>query len=188
MTTTECVYERSVDGFGTVRVVRVDPARDAELLHGWVSEERARFWGMRGAGPDDVREIYAHLDSLTTHHAFLAYHDGEPAALFQTYEPAADRVGECYDVREGDIGVHLLMAPADTPVPGFSRHMVSVLVSFALTGHERVLAEPDAANAKAIALLERSGFERGPEVVLPEIVLPEVHLPEKRALLLFHGR
>lgn len=188
MSTTECVYEQSIDGFGTVRLVPVDPARDAELLHGWVSEERARFWGMREATVEDVREIYAHLDSLTTHHAFLAHRDGVPVALFQTYEPQADRVSECYDVQPGDIGVHLLIAPANAPQRGFSSHLVSVLVAFALTGHRRIVAEPDAANDKAIALLARNGFEVGPEVVLPEIVLPEVHLVEKRARLLFLTR
>lgn len=188
MTTTECVYEQTVDGFGTVRLVRVDPARDAELLHGWVGEERARFWGMREAAVEDVREIYAHLDSLTTHHAFLAYRDDVPVALFQTYEPEADRVSECYEVRPGDIGVHLLIAPARTPERGFSRHLLTALTTFALTGHERIVAEPDAANDKAIALLERCGFELGPEVVLPEIVLPEVHLAEKRARLAFLSR
>ncbi|MFJ8646882.1 GNAT family N-acetyltransferase [Streptomyces sp. NPDC093546] len=187
MTTTEtdCVYEQTVDGFGTVRLVRIDPDRDAELLHSWVSEERARFWGMRDATVDDVREIYAHLDSLTTHHGFLAYRDGVPVALFQTYEPEADRVSECYDAEPGDIGVHLLLAPAGTPERGFSSRLVSVFVAYALSGHRRIVAEPDAANDKAIALLVRNGFELGPEVVLPEVVLPEVHIAEKRARLLF---
>ncbi|MGI5483466.1 GNAT family N-acetyltransferase [Streptomyces lavendofoliae] len=188
MTTTEYVYEQAVDGFGTIRLARVDPGRDAELLHGWVGEERARFWGMRETTVEDVREVYAHLDSLTTHHAFLVYRDDVPVALFQTYEPGADRVGECYDVRPGDIGVHLLIAPTDAPERGFSTHLVSALVSYALEGRERIVAEPDAANGKAIALLERSGFEAGPEVVLPEVVLPEVHIAEKRARLLFLTR
>ncbi|MET9800043.1 GNAT family N-acetyltransferase [Streptomyces sp. NPDC006368] len=188
MTTTECVYEQTVDGFGTVRVVPVDPHRDAPLLHRWVSEDRARFWGMRDATPDDVREIYAHLDSLTTHHAFLVYREEEPVALFQTYEPEADRVSECYDVRPGDIGVHLLLAPARAPERGFSSRLLTTLTAFALTGRERIVAEPDAANDKAIALLTRNGFELGPEVVLPEVLLPEVHILEKRARLAFLSR
>ncbi|GAA2429556.1 GNAT family N-acetyltransferase [Streptomyces lavendulocolor] len=188
MTTTEYVFEQAVDGFGTVRLARVDPARDAELLHGWVGGERARFWGMRETTVDDVREIYAHLDTLTTHHAFLAYRDGAPVALFQTYEPEADRVSECYEARPGDIGVHLLIAPTDAPERGFSTHLVSALISYAMEGHDRIVAEPDAANDKAIALLVRNGFELGPEVVLPEVVLPEVHIARKRARLLFLSR
>ncbi|KUH36495.1 MULTISPECIES: GNAT family N-acetyltransferase [Streptomyces] len=182
-------YEQAVDGFGTVRIVPLDPDRDAPLVHAWVSEDRARFWGMREIDVAEVRDVYAHLDSLTTHHAFLVYRDGAPVALFQTYEPEADRVSECYEVQPGDIGVHLLLAPTDTPERGFSRHLLGVLTDFALRGgRTRIVAEPDAANDKAVALLVRGGFELGPEVVLPEIVLPEVHLVEKRARLAFLTR
>ncbi|URN15654.1 MULTISPECIES: GNAT family N-acetyltransferase [Streptomyces] len=182
------VYEHAVDGFGTVRLVPVDPDRDAALLHSWVGEDRARFWGMRDMSVEDVRDVYAHLDSLTTHHAYLAHRDGVPVALFQTYDPEADRISECYEALPGDIGVHLLVAPAATPEPGFTAHLMEALVAYCLSGHRRIVAEPDAANAKAVALLARSGFELGPEVVLPEVVLPEVRLAQKRARLAFLGR
>lgn len=187
-TATEPVHLQTVEGFGTVRIDRVDPDRDAALLHGWVNEDRARFWGMGGTTLEQVREIYAHLDSLTTHHGFLARRDGEPVALFQTYEPGADRVGECYEVRPDDIGVHLLIAPTTTPRPGFSGGLLTVLTDFALTGRTRAVAEPDAANEKAISLLVRAGFELGPEVVLPEVDLPDVFIPEKKARLAFLTR
>ncbi|CAL9386837.1 GNAT family N-acetyltransferase [Streptomyces sp. enrichment culture] len=182
------VYEQAVDGFGTVRVVPLDPDADAPLLHSWVSEDRARFWRMRDASVEDVRDIYAHMDTLTTHHAYLVLRDGVPVALFQTYDPGADRVSECYEVRPGDIGVHLLLAPADAPEPGFTGHLLRTLVAYCLSTHERIVVEPDAANEKAVALMARSGFELGPEVVLPEVVLPEVHLVEKRARLAFLSR
>ncbi|WP_157870476.1 GNAT family N-acetyltransferase, partial [Streptomyces ossamyceticus] len=87
------VHEQAIDGFGTVRVLPLDPKADAGVVHGWVSEPRAAFWGMNGLTEEQVREIYAHLDTLDTHHAFLALRDGEPVGLLQTYEPDADRVG-----------------------------------------------------------------------------------------------
>ncbi|MGW6478630.1 GNAT family N-acetyltransferase [Streptomyces sp. NPDC055059] len=185
------VYERTVEGFGTVRVGPVDPAADLDVIHGWVREERARFWGMEGASREQVRETYEHLDSLTTHHAHLVRLNGEPVALFQTYEPEADRVSECYEVEDGDIGVHFLIAPAaDGAVRGFTGALMTVLVAYALEGHgkRRIVVEPDARNTKAVALLERAGFELGPEIVLPEIDLPEVFLPEKRARIAFLKR
>ena len=37
---------------------------------------------------------------------------GTPVGIFQTYEPAADPIGEFYPVRDGDFGIHLFMAPA----------------------------------------------------------------------------
>ncbi|SPF01868.1 GNAT family N-acetyltransferase [Streptomyces sp. MA5143a] len=186
------VHEQVIDGFGTVRVLPLDPTADAGVVHGWVSEPRAAFWGMNGLTQEQVREIYAHLDTLDTHHAFLALRDGEPVGLLQTYEPDADRVGECYDVEPGDIGVHVLLAPAgrDGARPGWSASVLAVFSAFVLVGldRRRVVVDPDVRNEKAIARFLRQGFERGPVVVLPEIDLPDVYLPEKRAQLAFLRR
>jgi RimJ/RimL family protein N-acetyltransferase len=182
------VHVQTVEGLGTVTVRPIDPDRDAPLLHGWVNEERARFWGMVGTTVEQVRDIYAHLDSLTTHHGFLVLRDDEPACLFQTYDPAADRVSECYEVRPGDIGVHLLIAPGTAHEPGFTGRLLGALVDFCLKDHSRIVVEPDAANEKAIARMVRAGFEPGPEVVLPEVDLPEVFIPEKKARLAFLTR
>ncbi|MGA5195166.1 GNAT family N-acetyltransferase [Streptomyces exfoliatus] len=185
---TTAVYVQNVEGFGTVTVRPVEPERDAPLLHGWVNEERARFWGMTGTTVEQVRDIYAHLDSLTTHHGFLVSLDDEPVALFQTYDPEADRVGECYEAQPGDIGVHLLIAPGTAPQPGWTGRLLTALIAFSLRDHTRVVVDPDAANEKAIARMVRAGFELGPEVVLPEVDLPEVFIPEKKARLAFLTR
>ncbi|MCZ7458169.1 GNAT family N-acetyltransferase [Streptomyces sp. WMMC940] len=187
----ESLYRETVEGLGTVHVRRLDPARDADVVHSWVSEERARFWGMRETSRDEVREIYEHLDSLTTHHAFLIVLGDEPVMLFQTYAPEADRVGECYEVEPGDIGVHLMIGPTQgSPRPGFTAAVLRVLVGHVLADEEvrRIVAEPDVRNARAIERLHRTGFELGPEIVLPEVDLPEVFLPEKKARLAFLRR
>ncbi|MEU9286825.1 GNAT family N-acetyltransferase [Streptomyces sp. NPDC048275] len=190
--TREAVHEHRLDGFGTVRILPVDPHADLDVIHGWVTEERARFWGMNGLTKDQVLQAYVHLDSLDTHHAFLAVKDGEPAALFQTYEPEADRVSECYDVEPGDIGVHLLIGPAGPGGgrPGWSSALLTAFTTYALIGldRQRVVVEPDARNTKAIDRLVRQGFVPEAEIVLPEIDLPEVYLPEKRAQLAFLTR
>ncbi|MEZ3181090.1 acetyltransferase [Streptomyces pimonensis] len=184
------VHEQTVDGFGAVRVLPLDPAADAPLLHRWVSEERAVFWGMNGLTAQQVAEVYAHMDTLDTHHAYLVLKDGEPAALLQTYEPQADRVGDCYPVEPGDIGVHLLLAPAGSPRPGWTAALVGVVIAYVLLGldRKRVVVDPDVANEKAVARFLRQGFTAGPEVVLPEIDLPDVYLPEKKARLAFLTR
>ncbi|MFE3658338.1 GNAT family N-acetyltransferase [Streptomyces sp. NPDC059165] len=187
----EVLHEQTVDGIGRVWIRRLVPQHDTGVVHSWVTEERARFWGMGDASPAQVREIYEHLDSLTTHHAFLILVGDRPAMLFQTYEPRADRVSECYDVQPGDIGVHLMTGPpGGTPRPGFTGAMLSVLVDFLLADPavRRVVAEPDVRNAKAVERLARTGFELGPEVVLPEVDLPEVFLAEKKARLAFLHR
>jgi hypothetical protein len=185
-------HAQHVDGFGTVRIRPLDPASDADVVHAWASEERAVFWGMNGLTRDQVTGIYAHMAGLGTHHAHLVTKDGVPAALFQTYEPAADRVGECYDVLPGDLGVHVLLAPPgpDGPRPGWSSALLTVLTTYALRvlDRRRIVVDPDVRNTRAIARFERQGFVRGPRVVLPEVDLPDVYLPEKHAQLAFLER
>ncbi|WP_406263986.1 acetyltransferase [Streptomyces sp. NBC_00191] len=177
----DAVFEKVVDGFGTVRIVPVDPAADAGLIHGWVTEERARYWGMTDHSREQVLEIYEYLDSLTTHHAYLVERDGEPVALFQTYEPDADPVGECYDVQPGDFGVHLLIGPAKgAPQRGFTGELLGAFIAYVLAdpAHRRIVVEPDARNTKAIERMVRAGFVLG----------PEIDKPEKRARLAFLSR
>ena len=175
-----------------VRIRPLDAAADAEVVHRWVSEERALFWGMNGLRKDQVAEIYAHMATLDTHHAFLLTKDGEPVALLQTYEPEADRVSECYTVRDGDIGIHVLLAPAGPsgPRPGWTAELFEAITSYVLKDldRRRVVIDPDVRNEKAIARFLRLGFVAGPVVVLPEIDLPDVFLPPKRAQLAFLER
>jgi hypothetical protein len=186
------VHEQVVDGFGTVRILPLDARADAGVVHGWVSEPRAGFWGMNGLTEEQVREVYEGLAAYDTHHAYLAVHDGEPVGLLQTYEPEADRVGEAYEVEPGDIGVHVLLAPAGEggERPGWSSSLLAVFASYVLVGldRSRVVVDPDERNERAIARFARQGFERGPVVVLPEVDLPEVYLPAKRARLAFLRR
>ncbi|MBK3569666.1 GNAT family N-acetyltransferase, partial [Streptomyces sp. MBT62] len=190
--TREPLHEQHVDGFGTVRVLPLDPAADAEVIHRWVSEERAAFWGMNGLTQAQVAEIYAHMDTLDTHHAHLVLRDDEPVALLQTYEPTADRVGDCYAVAPGDIGIHLLLAPAgpEGARPGWSAALMGVLAGYVLLGldRRRIVVDPDVRNEKAVARFLRQGFVTGPRVVLPEIDIPDVFLPEKHAQLAFLPR
>jgi penicillin amidase len=167
------VFEKTLDGFGTVSIVPVRPEEDLDLIYGWVTEERARFWGMTEHSREYVLEIYEYLDSLDTHHAYLLLRDSKPVAIFQTYEPDADPVGECYEVEPGDIGAHLLVAGADGKAQaGFTGALMSVLAAylFAEPKHQRIVVEPDARNDQAAIRLRRTGFTIGPEIRLPEKV------------------
>ncbi|MGW0895452.1 GNAT family N-acetyltransferase [Streptomyces goshikiensis] len=182
------VHTHPIEGFGTFTIAPVDPAADSALIHGWVTQERARFWGMGEASRELVQEIYEDVDRRTTHHAFIVSRDGEPVGLFQTYDCAEDRVSECYEVQPGDIGMHLLISPSQGSAEhGFSAALMTAFMTFVWSDGRvrRVVAEPDARNEKAIARLERTGFVLGPEAELPEIDLPEVYLPAKQARLAF---
>jgi hypothetical protein len=162
-------------------------AGSAELVvvHGWVGEPRARFWGMVGQSLEEVSATYRFLDSLDTHHGYLVRRDGRPVALLQTYQPEHDPVGECYDVQPGDLGMHLLQAPPEpgsTPVPGYTERLGAVLAGalFADPAVQRLVVEPDTRNATAVGRLERSGFELGPEITLPGKTARLAFLPRRR--------
>ncbi|WP_374775944.1 acetyltransferase [Streptomyces sp. NBC_01310] len=182
------VHTHHVEGFGTVTITPVDPAADSALIHSWVTEERARFWGMGEASRELVQEIYEDVDRRTTHHAYMVSRDGAQVALFQTYDCAEDRVSECYEVQPGDVGMHLLVGPSRGGAErGFTGALMGAFIAFVFSDDaaRRMVVEPDARNVKAIARFERAGFVLGPEVVLPEIDLPEVYLPAKPARLAF---
>ena len=181
MTTEPSCWHRQVPGFGEASIRPVRPLADLDVIYDWVTRDRSRFWGMREATRDEVREIYEYLDSLTTHHAYLLLRNGRPVALFQTYEPGADPVGERYDVRPGDFGMHLLIGPPDSgTAPGFTGVVLSTILAFILAepSRRRIVAEPDIHNDPAIAQLLRAGFVPG----------PCIDLPEKRARLFFLDR
>ncbi|MCF2437358.1 acetyltransferase [Streptomyces thinghirensis] len=187
------VHEQELDGFGAVRVLPLDAARDAGVIHRWVSEERAAFWGTNGLTRDQVAGVYAHMDTLDTHHAFLVVKDGEPVALLQTYDPGS-RPGERSATTSN---------PATSAytccwrLPGTTARSRAgpprwrrPLTAYVLLGldRKRIVVDPDVGNEKAIARFLKQGFTAGPAVVLPEIDLPDVYLPEKKAQLAFLRR
>ena len=148
----------------------VDPVADVDLIHGWVTQPRARFWGMTTYTRDEVGEVYAFLDGLATHHAYLVHRDDVPVAIFQTYEPAHDPVGETYDVQEGDLGCHLFLAPADVPEPGFTGRLAEFALGVVLADPSvrRIVVEPDVENVASRRRFERLGFTLGAVVELPD--------------------
>ena len=164
-------YSAAVDGFGTVRIEEADPARDLDLIHGWVTAERATYWGMGALSRDEIEATYRFLDSVPTHHVYVVRLDGVPVALLQTYDPQADPAGAAYTVEPGDLGVHLLIAPGDARA-GFTGQLVGTLARFVFEhlGHPRIVVEPDVRNTRAIERFHRSGFTLGAEA---KIVQPD---------------
>lgn len=155
----------------SLHLTPLDPAPgsgDVETVHGWVVEDRAQFWMMQDHTVDEVREIYQWITDQPTHAAYLLRDGDVPVALFQTYDPRAEEVGDHVDVLDGDVGIHLMLAPAAAVRPGFSAEVSAYLAGsvFADPSARRIVAEPDDRNVKAVALLQRLGFELGPVVEL----------------------
>ena len=162
---------------GTFAFRSVDPVSDAELLHRWVTHPKAAFWMMRDAKPQDVERAYRGITADEHHHAYLGLHEGAPVFLMERYDPARRELVGLYEAEPGDVGMHFLVAPADRPVHGFTRAVITAVMAylFADPAVERVVVEPDVRNKAVYALNEAVGV--GPE--------REIRKPEKEALLSF---
>ncbi|GAB2493511.1 hypothetical protein GCM10027063_36360 [Promicromonospora xylanilytica] len=162
------VWRRDFGADGLVTAHMVDPDTDADLLHGWFTRPRAAFWGMRDRTRDEVRDTYAFVDSLPTHHAYLVRWDGEPVVLVQAYLPEHDPVATAYAVQPGDLGLHLFLGSRgpvarhgspDDPWTVLGPALRELL--FAGRGTRRVVGEPDANNQKALDRMATMGFTAG---------------------------
>ena len=147
--------------------------RDLATLHAWVTHPRSVFWGMQGATLEEVHTEYARIADDPHHEALLGRADGSPAFLMERYDPAHSPLAHLPELRAGDLGMHLLVAPTDTPVPGFTSAVMRRVVEecFADPSVHRVVVEPDIRNDKIARLNAAVGFR----VVRP------VDLPDKTA-------
>ncbi|WP_369163952.1 GNAT family N-acetyltransferase [Streptomyces sp. AFD10] len=167
--------KRFADTLGTFTVRPLDPASDAALVHGWVTHPKAAYWLMGDAEPADVEQEYRSIAAHPHHDAFIGLHDGEPAFLIERYDPTEVELKGLYEAEPGDIGMHFLVAPTDTPVHGFTRAVITAVMDFLFADPSvrRVVVEPDVTNSAVQALNKAVGFE----------VLREIAKPEKDALL-----
>jgi RimJ/RimL family protein N-acetyltransferase len=166
----------------------VDPAADAPLLHSWVTQPYARFWGMLSATVEDVVEEYSRIAATGHHQAYLGLDGGVPAFLMERYLPGDSPLADVYEVQPGDTGMHLLVAPPPgEPQSGYTTAVMQSVMSqlFEDSQTERVVVEPDARNHKIHVLNERVGFRPERVVTLPAVDSTETH---KEALLSFCTR
>ncbi|MFJ4774909.1 GNAT family N-acetyltransferase [Streptomyces sp. NPDC088762] len=180
MSTTDILFSRTDPALGTFSLRPLDPFADAELLHGWVTHPKASFWMMQDASLPDVEREYMRIAAHEHHQAFIGLHEGRPAFLMESYDPARLELVGLYDARPGDVGMHFLVAPTETPLSGFTRAVITTVMAalFADPATERVVVEPDVRNTAVHALNEAVGFvPHGP-----------VRKPEKEALLSFCTR
>ncbi|MGW7008745.1 GNAT family N-acetyltransferase [Streptomyces sp. NPDC054933] len=172
---TGTVFSRTDDRLGRFAVRPVDPLADAELLHGWVTHPKAVFWMMQDAEPADVRREFESIDANPHHDALLGLYEGRPAFLVERYDPAHSELAGRYAARPGDVGMHFLVAPADTPLHGFTRAVLTTVMEllFDDPANQRVVVEPDVRNHAIHALNAAVGFR----------VMDTVSLPDKHAYL-----
>lgn len=155
----------------TLAPVQVD--RDVALLHEWVTHPRSVYWQMQEATLGDVATEYRLIDENPHHHAWLGRVDGAPVFLAETYDPAHSELTDvpeaAAELRPGDLGMHVLVAPTDTPVPGFTRAVFQAVVDHCLADPDvrRVVVEPDVRNERIRAMNREFGFRELRTITLP---------------------
>ncbi len=147
----------------------LDLDRDLALLHEWVTHPRSVYWMMQGASVDDVAHEYRLILDSPHHDAWLGRVDGVPAFLAETYDPAHGELADLPELRPGDLGMHVLVAPADERVHGFTRAVFGAVLDhcFADPGVRRVVVEPDQRNEPIRAMNRAFGFREARTITLP---------------------
>ena len=158
----------------------LDPLRDAELLHRWVTHPKAAYWMMQDAKLEDVERAYMEIAADEHQQALLGLQDGVPVFLTEYYDPRYRELVGLYEPLPGDVGMHFLTPATETPVHGFTRAVITAVMArlFEDPAVARVVVEPDVSNTAVHALNEAVGF-------VPE---REIQKPEKMALLSFCTR
>lgn len=158
-----------------VRFQRVDPDRDAALIHDWMNRPHVwRWWELNR--PYEVIRDY--LGSLTHLQPWLVSADQVPFGYVETYRVVEDPLAAYFSARPGDLGWHVLVGPSEMLGTGVPHLLGRAVLAFLLNQAERVVCEPDARNARMLAFCRRLGHKH----------LGDVDLPEKKAALMACGR
>lgn len=170
-------YHREV---GEISLTSLDPDEDSFILHDWFTKDYARFWNMGHYSQQDIASFYAKLNASGHASSFMGHFEGEPTFVVESYDPKHDQVGKHYDVQPGDWGMHFLVAPARTPIRGFTLSVIRTILGFHFTNPDihRIVVEPDVRNTKVHELNRKVGF----------IPVGNIELEEKTALLSFATR
>jgi RimJ/RimL family protein N-acetyltransferase len=158
----------------------VDPPTDSPLLHEWVTHPKAKYWMMQDASVADVLAEHEAIEVNPAHFAYMGLYHYRARFLVEVYDPAGSELAGVYDPVAGDIGMHVLTAPTDKPIPGFTKGVMATVMHLLFDGFaaKRVVVEPDAGNEAIHRLNEFVGFK-------PERT---VELKDKQALLSFCTR
>ncbi|XVQ85979.1 GNAT family N-acetyltransferase [Microbispora siamensis] len=166
----EIIFRHADDRVGQLAVRRLDPEADAPVVHAWVTHPKAVFWMMQDADVARVEKEYREIVEHPHRDAFLGLVNGRPAFLAERYDPARVELAGLYDAEEGDVGMHFLCAPAETPIHGFTLAVITTVMEslFADPATRRVVVEPDVRNTAVHALNAAVGFEAVGTVAKPE--------------------
>ena len=152
-------YDRSIEKTISFRQATLE--RDLGRLHAWLGSDHVQpYWQL------DL-PLVAFRDRLATKLAdghltpYIGCLDHVPMSYWEPYWAAEDDVAKYYDADPADGGIHLLVGPDEYLENGYARPLLRAVVAmqFRHPETERVIAEPDVRNERAIRVFEQCGFE-----------------------------
>jgi RimJ/RimL family protein N-acetyltransferase len=148
----------------------LDLSTDAELLLAWITHPKAVYWMMQDADLDAVVAEYHRVEQHPHRAAWLGMYQENPAFLAERYDPAHVELVGLFDAQPGDVGMHFLTAPADVPVHGFTRSVITTVMAWLFDdpATRRVVVEPDVRNTAVHALNAAVGFTVAGSITKPE--------------------
>ncbi|WP_374985097.1 GNAT family N-acetyltransferase [Streptomyces fradiae] len=181
MTGDGLVVSEAVPDVGAFTLRAVDPAADAELVHGWMNDpEVAAFWEL--AQPAERIGAYLREQVGSAHSTpYVGCADGVPMSYWEVYRADLDPLRHHYPARPRDVGVHLLLGPSDYRGRGLGAVLLREVAQWLLRSDayaQRVVAEPDVRNERSVRAFERAGFR----------LLRQIELPGKRAAFMVRER
>ena len=165
--TISILYKKSIPRIGTFHIRPYHADMDLPVIHAWVNQPYAKYWGLLESDKEQVCKTYEDIIAFGTK-VFIGELAGKQAFLLEQYDAAHD-LGKHYEARPGDTGMHILTGPPEKPVHGFTWEVFSTVMDFLFsdTTVQRVIVEPDARNEKIHVLNRKAGFEYQKLIELP---------------------
>jgi acetyl CoA:N6-hydroxylysine acetyl transferase len=167
---------------GLFRLRPADPARDLDLLHGWMNDpQTAAYWELEGPR-ERTEEHLAQQSALDYTWPYLGLLDGEPMSYWEVYRADLDPLlAGRYPALPHDAGVHILIGPAGYRGRGIGAALLRDMAARLLAADPRaarVVAEPDVRNERSVRAFRNAGFRR----------VADLDLADKRAALMVRDR
>lgn len=167
---------------GEFRLRRVRLPGDLPLITAWMNDPAvAAFWHLDGPSETTERHLRAQLTSDGRSVPCLGVLERRPVGYWEIYRADLDPLALHYPARSHDIGIHVLLGPADARGRGLGSALLRAIADQVLRTRPRctrVLAEPDVRNTACVAALRKAGFRR----------TAELDLTDKHAALMVRNR
>ncbi|MDH6231332.1 aminoglycoside 6'-N-acetyltransferase [Mesorhizobium soli] len=131
--------------------------KDMPLLARWLGEPHVAAWW--GDKKTELKGIGENIDSISVE-PFIMELDGRPIGYIQSYDPHLEDENPYQDQPTGTLGIDQFIGEPEPVGKGHGTQLIAEFVEMLFEeGAPRVIIDPDPANAVAIHVYEKVGFQ-----------------------------